>query len=377
MSKTMRHLTAYLLMSLMLFICVPVRADEIGDKQQELNALQAQIQAKKNLINKARAQEKSVTQAISNLEKQITKAQREIQVLSSAVSKKQLSIEQTQTAIKEKEADLTERNRFLSTRLVQIFEMGKGGYLEVILGAQSFSEMLTRFDMLATIVKQDTSLIKSIGQARNDLVEAKNELNSQKNQLLEIRKDEQEKKVELAATSEVKQDYLKQVQKERKKYEQALKELEAESSQLQSIIRKLQSGGKYMGTGQFTWPAPGYKRISSDYGMRYHPILKVRKLHTGMDIAAPMGAKVLAADGGKVIYRGSLGGYGNVIIVDHGGGISTLYAHMSAFIAKNGQQVNRGDQIGKVGSTGWSTGAHLHFEVRENGTPVNPHSYVK
>jgi len=377
MKKYMHNLMIYLITIGLLFSGVPAWADDLGDKQQELNSLQKQIQAQKNLINKTKAQEKSVTKAINNLEKQIASAQREIQALSSAVSTKQLSIEQTQTAIKEKEAELTERNRYLSTRLVQIFEMGSGGYLEVILGADSFSDMLTRFDMLATIVEQDTNLIKSIGQTRENLVKTKTELTNQQNQLLTIRQNEQEKKVELAAATEVKEDYLKQVQKERKKYEQALNELEAESQQLQSIIRKLQSGGKYVGTGIFTWPAPGYKRITSDYGMRYHPILKVRKLHTGMDIGAPSGAKVLAADGGKVIYRGSLGGYGNTIIVDHGGGISTLYAHMSAFVAKNGQEVEKGDQIGKVGSTGWSTGAHLHFEVRENGTPVNPHSYVK
>lgn len=377
MSRITRNLIAGLVI---LFIALSGQmawADELGDKQKELSTLQQQIAAQKKLISRSKAQEKSVTKAINDLEKQIAGVQRQIKNLNSAVATKQSSIEQTQTAIQEKEADLTERNRYLSSRLVRVFEMGQGGYLEVILGAQSFTDLLTRFDMMATIVKQDTNLIKSISQTRNDLIKAKAALKQQQTELIAIRQDEQAKNVELAAATEVKEDYLKQIQKERKKYEQALNELEAESQQLQSLIRKMQSGGKYVGTGKFIWPAPGYKRISSDYGMRYHPILKVRKLHTGMDIAAPSGAKVLAADSGKVIYRGSLGGYGNVIIIDHGGGISTLYAHMSAFVAKNGQQIERGAQVGKVGSTGWSTGAHLHFEVRENGTPVNPHSYVK
>ncbi|MGE5380659.1 MAG: murein hydrolase activator EnvC family protein [Methylocystaceae bacterium] len=377
MQKARTKILVYLVMAMMLFVCLPVRADELGDKQQQLNSLEKQIQAQKNLISKSKAQEKSVTKAIKSLEQQIASTQRQIQALTSAVKNKQLSIEQTQTAIQEKEADLTERSRYLSSRLVQVFEMGQGGYLEVILGAQSFSDMLTRFDMLATIVKQDTNLIRTINQDRDELVTTKAQLKNQQNELVSIQHNEQDKKVELAAASEVKQDYLAQIQKERKKYEQALKELEAESQQLQSIIRRLQSGGKYVGTGKFTWPAPGYTRITSDYGMRYHPILKQRKLHTGMDIGAPTGAKIVAADSGKVIYRGSLGGYGNVIIIDHGGGISTLYAHMSAFVAKNGQEVERGTQIGKVGSTGWATGPHLHFEVRENGTPVNPHTYVK
>lgn len=377
MSKLTRSLIAGLVILLIALSGQMAWADELADRQKELSTLQQQIEAKKRLISKSRAQEKSVTKAIAELERQISTVQREIKNLNSAVAMKQSSIEKTQTEIQEKEADLTERNRYLSNRLVRVFEMGQGGYLEVILGAESFTDMLTRFDMLSTIVKQDTNLITSIRQARTDLMRTKAALKQQQTELIAIRKNEQEKNLELAATSEIKEDYLKQIQNERKKYEQALNELEAESQQLQSLIRKMQSGGKYVGTGKFTWPAPGYKRVTSDYGMRYHPILKVRKLHTGIDIGAPSGAKVMAADSGKVIYRGSLGGYGNVIIIDHGGGISTLYAHMSAFVAKNGQQIERGEQVGKVGSTGWSTGAHLHFEVRKNGTPVNPHSYVK
>ena len=148
-----------------------------------------------------------------------------------------------------------------------------------------------------------------------------------------------------------KKEILGSVQQERAAYERALAELEENSRQLEAMIRKMQGGddSEALGTGVYTWPTPGYTNITSAYGMRFHPILKTRKMHTGVDIGAPMSATIVAADSGKVIHAGWMGGYGQVLVVDHGNGISTLYAHQSAFLVSNGQTVNRGDPIGKVG----------------------------
>jgi murein DD-endopeptidase MepM/ murein hydrolase activator NlpD len=129
--------------------------------------------------------------------------------------------------------------------------------------------------------------------------------------------------------------------------------------------------------GVMKWPTPGYTRVSSPYGMRIHPIYKVKKMHTGIDIDAPSGAKIVAANSGKVILAGWNGGYGNCVIIDHGGGLATLYAHQSKILVSVGDKVQKGDTVGKVGSTGLSTGPHLHFEVRKNGSTTNPIPYVK
>ena len=161
--------------------------------------------------------------------------------------------------------------------------------------------------------------------------------------------------------------------------EKGLAELEQASNEIAAKIRAstARTGG-YSGnpSGRFLWPTPGYSKITSDYGMRVHPILGTKKLHTGIDIGAPSGTRILSGDAGVVIHAGWLGAYGNAVVVDHGGGLSTLYGHMSSIAVREGQQVTAGQKLGGVGSTGLSTGPHLHFEVRVNGNPVSPWGYL-
>jgi murein DD-endopeptidase MepM/ murein hydrolase activator NlpD len=139
----------------------------------------------------------------------------------------------------------------------------------------------------------------------------------------------------------------------------------------------MQNKKGFFGTGEFRWPVPSSSYVTSDFGWRIHPIYKTRRFHDGIDIAAAMGADVLAADDGEVIFAGSYGGYGNTIIVSHGGGISTQYSHLSKILVGVGKQVIKGDKIGLVGSTGLSTGPHLHFSVIKDGQAVSPWNWLK
>jgi len=206
----------------------------------------------------------------------------------------------------------------------------------------------------------------------------KSDLEVKKKELERALQQQESMKEQLDLQKKEKQQILASVQQEREAYEKALAELEESSRKLEAMIRQLQGGSsEALGTGVFTWPTPGYTTITSPYGMRYHPILKTRKMHTGVDIGAPMSATIVAADSGKVIYAGWMEGYGQVLVIDHGNGLSTLYAHQSAFLVSNGQTVTKGQAIGKVGSTGWSTGPHLHFEVRINGSYTDPMPYLK
>ena len=368
------------LMALMLtaVMIMPVYADQISDQQKILDELNQKMNQQQNNWNNASRAEKSIMGQVQDIEKDVNQTQQDISTLEGKVSYLQSSIGILEKQIKSQQKDLEKQTELLGDRLVVIYEEGDSSYLEVLLGATDIKDFITRFDMLSTIVEQDRDMIDSINSKKKDLDTKIANLQVQKNELEAAQGIQEEKQIALSDKLEQKKDVLDGVKNEKAKYAQAIAELEQASQEAEAMIRRLQGNGQgsSIGTGSYTWPTPGYRSITSPYGMRYHPILKTNKLHTGIDIGAPSGAKIVAADGGTVIFSGWFGAYGNAIIIDHGAGISTLYGHQSQLLVSQGQTVVKGQTIGKVGSTGWSTGPHLHFEVRKNGTPVNPRGYV-
>lgn len=359
----------------MLGIIFPAYADQ---KQQQLQEVNRQIQQQKANLNSTKKKETDIMSQLNNIEKSISQTQNEIDATNDRIAYLEHNIQTTQKNIDKQQKDLDEQTGTLGDRLVEIYETGDTSYLEVLLSAEDLKDFITRYDMLGSIVEQDVDLIKTINKQKKELALKKSELEIKQRELVSVRESQESQKETLATQKGEKQQVLGSVQKEKSQYEQALAALEQSSREIEAMIRREQGGGggPALGSGTYTWPAPGYSTITSSYGMRYHPILKVRKLHSGMDIGAPSGANIVAADAGKVIYSGWMTGYGNVVVIDHGAGMSTMYAHQSRILVSKGQTVSKGQIIGKVGSTGWSTGAHLHFEVRVNGSPVNPAGYL-
>ncbi|MDD4146049.1 MAG: M23 family metallopeptidase, partial [Clostridia bacterium] len=187
------------------------------------------------------------------------------------------------------------------------------------------------------------------------------------------------KQRQMELQSRQKNNLLKTIEQQKSEYVRSIDELDEVRKSLDKFIREWQAGHQeaYMGSGKMGWPLPGHSKITSDFGDRIHPIFKKKSFHPAIDIRAATGTLVRASENGRVLYVGNKGGYGQAIILDHGGDISTQYSHLSAYLVKVGDLVLKGDPIGKVGSTGWSTGPHLDFIIRVKGEPQNPLNYVK
>ncbi|RYD07110.1 hypothetical protein N752_00580 [Desulforamulus aquiferis] len=220
-------------------------------------------------------------------------------------------------------------------------------------------------------------MVARIDKEKAQIEELKVALEARAQRIASLKNEQEAAKQVLAQAQKEKESLLNDARKDLKQTESEVDKLEAQEDAIlrQIALENAQKGGSYDG-GKFSWPVPGYTNISSPFGNRIHPILKQNRFHSGIDIPAPTGVQVIAPAAGVVIFAGSMTGYGNVVMIDHGGGVVSLYGHLSSYQVSKGQGVAKGSNIAKVGSTGMSTGPHLHFEVRKDGTAVSPHGYL-
>jgi murein DD-endopeptidase MepM/ murein hydrolase activator NlpD len=271
---------------------------------------------------------------------------------------------------------LDERNQLLSERLSDVYKHGNVSYASVLLGAGDFWDLLCRGHMLKAVINSDLQLVEAIKRDKAEVERHKAVLQQQESVRAELERRQAGLTRTAYAQTVERTNLLREANRERAMYEAKFAELAANSRQIESMIRSMQrtSTGKArykkIWKGKFIMPVNG--RITDRFGMRFHPILKQHRMHTGVDLACAHGTAIRAAASGVVIYSGWLGAYGNTIIIDHGGGVTTVYGHCSRLYVGNGRNVTQGQSIAAVGSTGWSTGPHCHFEVRRNGTPVQP-----
>lgn len=346
---------------------------EIDQRYQELEDLQKEIGDLKQRIDSTKRTEASVTAELRRLEDQLYLATKELDYIEIRISVTGDRIWETQNEIDATEERLAVQKDAFGARLVSMYKAGRLSYIDVLLTSGSLSEFMSRLHYLRQIAIQDNTLINDYIADRADLLIKKQELEDDLAELQGLRVAEEEKRTSVTSRSLEREDYLGRVQADRRKLEEALDQMEQESRALDKVIKDLQAKGQKRQAHplQMIWPVGG-GWISDYYGNRMHPTLGYERWHSGIDYAADYGEPIRAAEDGTVILAGPNGGYGNCVIVDHGGGVSTLYAHAQRLLVKKGQEVLKGDTVALVGSTGISTGPHLHFEVRVNGQTQNP-----
>lgn len=344
-----------------------------------LSQIRNNIKNKQQELNESRAKEKSLGDQVNSLEQQINSKQSDIDELEASISEAQAKLETLEEELAAAEEKVNTQNENLNARLRNMYKNGSVGFIDVLMDSGSFSEFLNNLSLVEKVYTSDQDVLEELQKAYDEIDAKKKEIETLQAELSESKATMEEQKSSLEADKASVEKKKSEIAADSAETQRELDKLEADAQALTSSIRNSgssSSSSKYNG-GIMAWPVPSCHTVSSGYGGRIHPTTGKYKFHGGLDIPGSYGSAIVAANSGKVIWAGNRGdSYGNYVIIDHGGGVSTLYGHSSKVLVRTGQSVSRGQRIANVGSTGRSTGPHCHFEVRINGSRVNPTPYV-
>lgn len=349
--------------------------DELKLKKSEIDS---QITKSSEKIEYIEGELSTLLVKVEELNSKIKTKKAEIELLSSqeAVLKNEIEIVQEELNIAN--TNYLKQKKIAEERLVAMYEMGETTYLDVMLNSKGIKDFISKYYLVSEIATTDKELLENVNKIKVDVENTKTILETKKEELSLARSNREKTSIALENMNIVLSNYMTQLSSEELTLHNNIEQYNTEIENIEREILTLSLanvGSEYIG-GTMAWPVPGYTRITSSYGMREHPITGVYKLHSGVDIGAPRGTSFIAANDGIVTKAEYNTAYGNMVIVDHGGGISTLYAHGDEISVEVGQTVKRGDEVLKVGTTGYSTGYHAHFEVRINGQTVEPLDYI-
>lgn len=404
--KSRFALVFFLIASLAFTYIFPVFAleEDIKEKERDLSAIEERLQESRQQLSEHKSEEERLKSKLASLEKEIASLQQELARLESEIQATEREIEITENELAEAEKRVEKRDELLRCRLRAIHENGDTSYLEVVFQAVSFADFLTLLNDLKMIAQSDLELLEIAFAEREAIQEYKKKLEAQRSELEGLKAEREDQQRELDRQYAEQQELLEEVEAAIQAQEQAIRELEQEAEKVEEIIQKLQEEMRRQTqhltpSGELLWPLEGFGTswITSGYGYRTHPITgRSGVFHGGIDVGIPHSrwpgsshyngnpVHIRAADHGVVIFAGISGslhfGYGRMVIIDHGqnaagNSIATVYAHCHTINVSVGQEVRRGEPIAVVGSTGSSTGPHIHFEVRVNGQRKNPMKY--
>lgn len=354
-------------------------AADLNELQSQKNEIQTQIDESNSQLNDVNDELTDNLKQIQKLDESIQSSEENIEKLNEEITKKENEIQQIESELEKVTEKYNTQKALLDERLVEMYENDNVKYLDVILKSKSFSDFVSNYYIISELTEYDMDLLEIVDDQRKEIEQKNLKLSSQKDSLEQEKSTQKKTQIALSNTKVLRKNYVLKLNQEEQDLQVKIDEYNNQVNQIEEEIKKLavtaSFGEEYRG-GTMQWPIYGHYTITSNYGMRTHPITGVYKLHTGVDISATIGSDFTAIADGIVVKAEYNGAYGNMVIIDHGGGVQTLYAHGSQIIAQVGQEVKAGDIVLKVGSTGYSTGPHAHFEIRINGSPVNPLDYV-
>ncbi len=384
-----------------------VKKDSVSDKKAQMNALEESIKEKEAAISSAQDEKKALANGkadienikkgleasksnlsayVSQLDSQVAELEASIEDLKNQITDKEEEIVQTKAELEEAVDIRDTQYANMKKRVQAIYEQGDGFYMELLLNCGGLADFLNRMDYAEDLSRYDDNMFREYAQTVEYVTLCEQQLEAEEEVLEETKATAEANQAAVEELISEKQEEIRVVEEEIVDKERAIREYEAEIAEQNAVISELEkvlaaekstlANMRVYDGGKFCWPCPSYTKISSDYGYRNDPFTGIEKFHNGVDMAAPGGTNILAAYDGTVISASYSSSMGNYVMIDHGDGLITIYMHASKLLVSEKQDVSRGDVIALVGSTGRSTGNHLHFTVRNNGEYVSPWNYI-
>ena len=363
-----------LIILLLNVLCIYIYAEDLTDLQEQSNNLTEELNDANNILKAVQDEISENMKQLQDLDIKIAESQDDLNQINIEVDDLTKQIEENETKLSRIEEKYENLRKVYINRLVAIYKTPKLQYLDVLLNSSNMIEFVSNYYSIKELIRFDKKIVETVKQQKDEIETTKSILAEKKNQIVVAKQNQIKQSQVLSNTKTTREYYISKLSDEEKELQQKIDTYNNQVAEIEAEIKLLAANSiseDYIG-GAIKWPVPGYSTITSQYGMRVHPITGAYKLHTGVDIGAPMGASFVAAANGIVTKATYNFAYGNMVIIDHGGGVQTLYAHGSEIMVQLGQTVSAGTEVLKVGSTGYSTGPHAHFEIRINGQTINP-----
>ncbi|HTY13625.1 MAG TPA: peptidoglycan DD-metalloendopeptidase family protein [Candidatus Omnitrophota bacterium] len=363
----------------LLLVLFSISKSEVLDDQQKLQQVQEQLAAQKKKLVETKQKEAESLSKLVSIKTQLKKTTNDLTRAKTKIVENVGQINDLASQIDEAKESLLQKSERLKKRIREVYKSSAVNYLDLLFSTRSMADFINRAYFFGQIIENDAELISSINGEYHQYKNKKEKLVNVTEEIKGLAKEINQKRTEIAEQAEEEKGVWSDLKERRESYEKNIADLEKSSEKLTRVIQekmaeRKKAGISAHGSGSLDWPLRG--RITSPFGYRRDPFRGGTHMHTGIDIANSYGEIIRAADGGEVIFSGWWDGYGKAVVIDHGKNMSTVYGHMSRIYVENGNKVSKGQIIGLVGSTGYSTGPHCHFEVRINGKPVNPMKYL-